>query len=89
MSGLSAVRLRTAPRSAASLSNAQVVLVCILVSRRAALTDTNVARSLTGANVRCMAEDASGRFFFGTMSGVVEVDPAHCNILNRKACNRI
>lgn len=39
-------------------------------------TDAKVARSLAGANVRCMVEDASGRFFFGTMSGVVEVDPA-------------
>ncbi len=39
-------------------------------------TDAKVARSLAGANVRCMVEDASGRFFFGTMSGVIEVDPA-------------
>ena len=39
-------------------------------------TDAKVARSLAGANVRCMVEDASGHFFFGTMSGVIEVDPA-------------
>ena len=39
-------------------------------------TDTKVTRRLTGANVRCMVEDASGHFFFGTMSGVIEVDPA-------------
>jgi len=39
-------------------------------------TDTHVTRRLTGANVRCMVEDASGRFFFGTMSGVIEIDPA-------------
>jgi signal transduction histidine kinase len=39
-------------------------------------SDTRVARSLMGANVRCMVEDASGRFFFGTTSGIIEVDPS-------------
>ena len=28
-----------------------------------------------GANVRCMVEDASGNFYFGTTSGIIEVDP--------------
>ena len=46
------------------------------LSARRLTTDAKVARSLTGANVRCMVEDASGHFFFGTMSGVIEVDPA-------------
>ena len=46
------------------------------LSARRLTTDAKVARSLAGANVRCMVEDASGRFFFGTMSGVIEVDPA-------------
>ena len=46
------------------------------LSTRRLTTDAKVARSLAGANVRCMVEDASGRFFFGTMSGVIEVDPA-------------
>ncbi len=46
------------------------------LSTRRLTTDTKVTRSLTGANVRYMVEDASGRFFFGTMSGVIEVDPA-------------
>ena len=46
------------------------------LSTRRLTTDEKVARSLAGANVRCMVEDASGRFFFGTMSGVIEVDPA-------------
>ena len=46
------------------------------LSPRRLTTDTKVTRSLMGANVRCMVEDASGHFFFGTMSGVIEVDPA-------------
>ena len=46
------------------------------LSTRRLTTDAKVARSLTGANVRCMVEDASGHFFFGTTSGVIEVDPA-------------
>ena len=37
--------------------------------------DTKVAPSLVGANVRCMVEDASGNFYFGTTSGIIEVDP--------------
>lgn len=28
-----------------------------------------------GANVRCMVEDASGKLYFGTASGIFEVDP--------------
>jgi ligand-binding sensor domain-containing protein/two-component sensor histidine kinase len=40
------------------------------------VSDTRVARSLAGAPVRCMVEDASGRFYLGTASGIVEVDPA-------------
>ena len=39
------------------------------------VSDAHVARSLTGATVRCMVEDANGRFYFGTTSGVIEVDP--------------
>ena len=46
------------------------------LTTRRLTTDAKVARSLAGANVRCMVEDVSGRFFFGTMSGVIEVDPA-------------
>ena len=46
------------------------------LSTRRLTTDARVTRSLTGANVRCMVEDSRGRFFFGTMSGVIEVDPA-------------
>ena len=46
------------------------------LSTRRLTTDKKVTRSLAGANVRCMVEDASGHFFFGTMSGVIEVDPA-------------
>ena len=46
------------------------------LSTRRLTTDAKVAGSLAGATVRCMVEDASGRFFFGTMSGVIEVDPA-------------
>ena len=47
------------------------------IRRRAAwCSDTRVARSLTGAPVRCMVEDASGRFYLGTASGIIQVDPA-------------
>jgi signal transduction histidine kinase/ligand-binding sensor domain-containing protein len=46
------------------------------MSTRDLVNDAHVARSLTGATVRCMVEDASGRFYFGTASGVIEVDPA-------------
>jgi ligand-binding sensor domain-containing protein/two-component sensor histidine kinase len=44
-------------------------------STRRLISDTTVARSLMGANVRCMVEDASGHFYFGTTSGIIEVDP--------------
>ncbi len=37
--------------------------------------ETQVARSLAGATCGVMAEDASGHFYFGTTSGVIEVDP--------------
>jgi signal transduction histidine kinase/streptogramin lyase len=43
---------------------------------RTLVNDTKVAPSLVGANnVRCIAEDASGRLYFGTTSGIIEVDP--------------
>jgi signal transduction histidine kinase/ligand-binding sensor domain-containing protein len=42
---------------------------------RRLVVDTSIARSLTGANVRCMVEDERGHFYFGTTSGVIEVDP--------------
>jgi ligand-binding sensor domain-containing protein/signal transduction histidine kinase len=45
------------------------------VSTRDLVSDAHVARSLIGATVRCIVEDASGRFYFGTTSGVIEVDP--------------
>ena len=45
-------------------------------STRSLVNDTKVAPSLVGANnVRCVVEDASGRLYFGTTSGIVEVDP--------------
>jgi signal transduction histidine kinase/ligand-binding sensor domain-containing protein len=44
-------------------------------STRSLVNDSTVAPSLVGASVRCMAEDASGNFYFGTTSGVIEVDP--------------
>ena len=37
--------------------------------------DEMVQRSLMGARVRCVVEDARGHLFMGTASGVVEVDP--------------
>jgi signal transduction histidine kinase/streptogramin lyase len=43
---------------------------------RSLLNDSKVSRSLVGANnVRCIVEDASGRLYFGTTSGIIEVDP--------------
>jgi ligand-binding sensor domain-containing protein/signal transduction histidine kinase len=45
-------------------------------STRSMVNDTKVATSLVGAsNVRCIVEDASGRLYFGTTSGIIEVDP--------------
>jgi signal transduction histidine kinase len=45
-------------------------------ARRTLVNDSKVSASLVGANsVRCMVEDASGRFYFGTTSGIIEVDP--------------
>ena len=44
-------------------------------STRSLVNDTTVAPSLVGANVRCMVEDASGNLYFGTTSGIIEVDP--------------
>ena len=44
-------------------------------STRSLVNDTKVAPSLVGANVRCMVEDASGKLYFGTTSGIIEVDP--------------
>jgi signal transduction histidine kinase/ligand-binding sensor domain-containing protein len=45
------------------------------LSTRRLASDTRVGRSLVGANVRCMVEDASGHFYFGTTSGIIEIDP--------------
>jgi signal transduction histidine kinase len=39
------------------------------------VSDANLSRSLAGANVRCMVEDPEGRFYFGSSSGVIRVDP--------------
>ena len=44
-------------------------------SARGLVKDTKVAPSLVGFNVRCMVEDAGGKLYFGTTSGIVEVDP--------------
>jgi signal transduction histidine kinase len=44
-------------------------------STRGLVNDTKVAASLKGASVRCMVEDASGKLYFGTASGIFEVDP--------------
>ena len=45
-------------------------------STRSLVNDATVAPSLAGANnVRCIVEDASGRLYFGTTSGVIEVNP--------------
>ena len=46
------------------------------VSTHRVVRDTTVAHSLAGAHVRCVVEDTRGHFFFGTTTGVVEVDPA-------------
>ncbi len=45
------------------------------LSTRHMSSDTRVAPSLMGAHVRCMVEDANGNFYFGTTSGIIEVDP--------------
>jgi signal transduction histidine kinase/streptogramin lyase len=45
------------------------------LSTRRPASDPTVASSLMGANVRCMVEDANGNFYFGTTSGIIEVDP--------------
>jgi len=43
---------------------------------RSLVSDSKVAPSLVGANnVRCIVEDASGRLYFGTTSGIIEVNP--------------
>jgi ligand-binding sensor domain-containing protein len=43
---------------------------------RSLMSDSKVAPSLVGANnVRCIVEDASGRLYFGTTSGIIEVNP--------------
>lgn len=39
------------------------------------VSDASISRSLRGANVQCMLEDAQGRFYFGTTSGIIRVDP--------------
>ena len=44
-------------------------------STRSVVNDTKVAVGLHGANVRCMVEDANGKLYFGTASGIFEVDP--------------
>jgi signal transduction histidine kinase len=45
------------------------------LSTRRLTRDARVTRSLKSANVRCMVEDAKGHFYFGTTSGVIEIDP--------------
>ena len=45
------------------------------VSGHDVVRDTTVARSLAGAHVRCVVEDTRGHFFFGTTTGIVEIDP--------------
>ena len=42
---------------------------------RSLVNDTKVAASLLGANIRCIVEDANGKLYFGTASGIFEVDP--------------
>ena len=44
-------------------------------STRHLVSDASISRSLRGANVRCMLEDRQGRFYFGTTSGIIRVDP--------------
>ena len=45
------------------------------LSTRHPVRDAKLSASLMGANVRCMVEDANEHLYFGTTSGIIEVDP--------------